>query len=133
MLEQYIQNILNIFIIFAILSIIIERSLYQIFDTKLWSYFEKEIIQKKYDVHFIDPKPWISVGVSFSIIFYFNLDVIILLLTPLKGDISSTFLTLILSGLFISGGSTGMYKFLKKVRKLRELSIEVKKEKLKCN
>lgn len=125
-----VNKILPIILEFFILALIIERALYQIFDSKLWRFLEKKL-DEQVGGDFLDLKPWIAIGVSIWIIHYLNFDIIGIIFvvnyTPgISGPLS---VTEILTGLFIAGGSTGFFKFFKKLRlirkaKLKELGID---------
>jgi len=119
--ENYWENTIAILLAFAILALIIERALYQIFDLKLWQAFE-DGLDKQVGGDFLDLKPWISVAVSMIIVFNLNLDMIAMIFEK-KEPLT---ISLILSGLFIAGGSTGIYKFFKRARKLKEVALKEK-------
>jgi hypothetical protein len=102
-------------VVFAFLALIIERALYQIFDSKLWKKFE-ETINQQTGSDFLDLKPWISVAVSIWVVIQLKLDMIAQIYQKAEPSLS----TMILTGLFIAGGSTGIYKFFKRARKLKE-------------
>jgi len=111
---------------FTFLAFLIERSLYQVFDTKLWQKFEKTLLEW-HGLDYLDPKPWITVAVSITVVMQFNLDMI----AAAFGIMQSQTLSLILTGLFVSGGSTGVYKFFKRTRELKDAAAEDKLRKLK--
>ncbi len=113
--NAYWENFVAIAIAFVVLALIIERALYQVFDTKLWTQVEK-ILDRQLGGDFMDLKPWIAVAVSIVIVFNFKLDMIAMIYKADKPDTIS----LVLTGLFLSGGSTGIYKFFKRARKLQE-------------
>jgi hypothetical protein len=109
------EALLSTLVIFAFLALIIERALYQIFDSKLWKKFE-ETINQQTGSDFLDLKPWISVAVSIWVVIQLKLDMIAQIYQKAEPSLS----TMILTGLFIAGGSTGIYKFFKRARKLKE-------------
>ena len=113
--KDYLGNLTGVLLTFALLALMIERALYQIFDSKLW-----ELIEKKLDEqaggNYMDLKPWISVAVSVTITFRLNVDFIAVVLEREKADS----LSMALTGLFLAGGSTGIYKFLKRARKIKD-------------
>ena len=109
------EALLSTLVIFAFLALIIERALYQIFDSKLWQKFE-EAINQQTGGDFLDLKPWIAAAVSIWVVIQLQLDMIAQIYQKAKPSLS----TMILTGLFISGGSTGIYKFFKRARKLKE-------------
>ena len=65
---------------------------------------------------FLDLKPWIATGISILVVYKYKLDMIS---TIYKSD-SPHIISLIITGLFVAGGSTGIYKFFKRMRKLKE-------------
>jgi len=109
------EALLSTLVVFAFLALIIERALYQIFDSKLWKKFEETINQQTGD-DFLDLKPWISVAVSIWVVMQLKLDMIARIYQKAEPSLP----TMILTGLFIAGGSTGIYKFFKRARKLKE-------------
>ena len=64
----------------------------------------------------MDLKPWISVIVSLLVVFTVKIDMIAMIFK--KSDPQNV--SLVISSLFIAGGSTGIYKFLKRARELKE-------------
>jgi hypothetical protein len=113
--DAYWENFVAIVVAFVVLALIIERALYQVFDTKLWTKVE-ETLDRQAGGDFMDLKPWIAVVVSIVIVFSFKLDMIAMIYKADKPHAIS----LIITGLFIAGGSTGIYKFFKRARKLKE-------------
>lgn len=114
---NYWENFTAIIIAFAVLALIIERALYQIFDTRLWKKFE-EVLNAKTHCQNFDIKPWISCAVSISVVYRLNLDMVAMIY-----DVDhSNNITLIITALFLSGGSTGIYKFFKKAREIRQVA-----------
>ncbi len=111
----YWENFVAIIVAFAVLALIIERALYQIFDTKLWKKIE-ETLDKQAGGDYFDLKPWISAIVSIVIVYRLNLDMVAMIY---EVDRSHN-ISLIVTGLFLAGGSTGIYKFFKRARKLKE-------------
>ncbi len=107
---------------FSLLALIIERSLYQIFDSKIWNHLEN-YIDNLIGNDCLDIKPWISVGACIFLTWSLDLDMIAFMFQK-----QPLYFSKILTGLFLSGGSTGIYKYLKRVRKLKEVMTE-KKEK----
>jgi len=95
------EALLSTLVIFAFLALIIERALYQIFDSKLWQKFE-EAINQQTGSDFLDLKPWIAAAVSILVVIQLQLDMIAQIYQKVKPSLS----TMILTGLFISGGST---------------------------
>ena len=68
----------------------------------------------------MDLKPWISVAISVTIPLRLQVDFIAVVLERENID----FLSMILTGLFLAGGSTGIYKFLKRARKIKEAATQ---------
>lgn len=112
---DYWENFVAIIMAFAVLALIIERALYQIFDTKLWKKIEKSL-DKQAGGDYFDLKPWISAIVSIVIVYRLNLDMVAMI----YGADRPHNISLIVTGLFLAGGSTGIYKFFKRARKLKE-------------
>jgi len=100
---------------FAILALPIERALYQIFHAKIWKWIEVNL-DRQIGGDFLDLKPWISTAVSIAIVFQFNLDMI----EAIFNSTEAHPLSMIVTGLFISGGSTGVYKFFKRARQIKD-------------
>ena len=113
--QDYWENFVAIIMAFAVLALIIERALYQIFDTKLWKKIEKSL-DRQAGGDYLDLKPWISVIVSIIIVYRLNLDMVAMIYEVNH----SHNISLIVTGLFLAGGSTGIYKFFKRARKLKE-------------
>ena len=112
---DYWENFAAIIVAFAVLALIIERSLYQIFDTKLWGWMESRA-DKQAGGDYVDLKPWISAAVSILIVYRLNLDMVAMIYNAER----SHNISLVVTGLFLAGGSTGIYKFFKRARKLKE-------------
>ena len=123
-----IETFIEIMLQFAVLSLIIERSLYQVFDSKIWKDYLEKRIDEQLGGGFFDIKPFISICVSVSIIYRFKLDMIANLLERPE---QPTLLSMLLTGFFVAGGSTGIYKFFKQLRKVKEahFKMEMQKEK----
>ena len=113
--NDYWENLVGVLLAFALLALTIERALYQIFDSKLWKLIEKTL-DNQTGGDYLDLKPWISVVVSVTIAFRLRVDFIAVVLERENEE----FLSMILTGLFIAGGSTGIYKFLKRARQLKD-------------
>ena len=119
--EHYWENLIGILGMFTLLALAVERALYQIFDSKLWRRLEK-YLEEQVGGDFLDLKPWISVIVSLVIAFQLKVDVIATILRKNEPEI----LSMVLTGLFLAGGSTGIYKFLKRARKLKDATAQDK-------
>ena len=112
---NYWENLIGVLVAFALLALTIERSLYQIFDSKFWRVIEEKLDEQA-GGDYLDLKPWISVAISVTIAFRLQVDFIAVVLGREHGD----FLSMVLTGLFLAGGSTGIYKFLKRARKIKD-------------
>jgi hypothetical protein len=113
--QEYWENLAAIIVAFAVLALIIERALYQIFDSRIWKKIE-EWLNKQTGGDFLDLKPYIAAAVSIIIVFKYKLDMIAMIY---KVDTPHT-ISLVITGLFLSGGSTGIYKFFKRARELKD-------------
>ena len=118
---DYWENLLGVLLAFALLALTVERALYQIFDSKLWKVIEEKV-DGQAGGDFMDLKPWISVVVSVTIALRLKVDFIAVVLKRPEVD----FLSMVLTGLFLSGGSTGIYKFLKRARKIKDAAAAIK-------
>ena len=110
--ENYWENLIGVLLAFSLLALTIERALYQIFDSKLWGLIEKKVDEQA-GGDFLDLKPWVSVAISVTITLRLQVDFIAVVLEREEVD----FLSMVLTGLFLAGGSTGIYKFLKRARR----------------
>lgn len=119
--ENYWENLIGVLLAFALLALTIERALYQIFDSKLWGLIEKKVDEQA-GGDFFDLKPWISVAISVTVTIRLQVDFIAVVLERDEVD----FLSMVLTGLFLAGGSTGIYKFLKRARKIRDAATATK-------
>ncbi len=113
--EEYWVNFAGIVVAFSVLALVIERGLYQVFDSKLWAKIEASIDQQA-GGDFFDLKPWLSIVISEIIVFNFKLDMISMLFNFDQPAHISMFVT----GLFVAGGSTSIYKFFKQARELKQ-------------
>ena len=113
--ENYWENLIGVLLAFALLALVIERALYQIFDSKLWRLLEKKLDEQA-GGDYLDLKPWISAAISLAIAFRLQVDFIAVVLERENAE----FLSMVLTGLFLAGGSTGIYKFLKRARKIKD-------------
>jgi hypothetical protein len=120
-LPDYWENFLAVLLAFGVLALIIERALYQIFDAKIWAKVEAFVDEQVGGDH-ADLKPWISSGVAIVIVFKLRLDMIGMVFSADEPHNLSMFVT----GLFVAGGSTGVYKFLRRARKLKDAISEQK-------
>ena len=119
--EHYWENLIGVLVAFALLALTIERALYQIFDSKLSGLIE-ETLDEQAGGDFMDLKPWISVAISVTIALRLEVDFIAVVLERENVD----FLSMLLTGLFLAGGSTGIYKFLKRARTLKDAAVAAK-------
>jgi len=117
--SDYWENLVAVLFAFAILALIIERALYQIFDSRLWRFIE-ERLKKQVGGEFLDLKPWISALVSIVIVVRFKLDMIAMIFKKTQPQL----LSMIVTGFFVAGGSTGIYKFFKRARQLKQRTLE---------
>jgi len=117
--SDYWENLVAVLFAFAILALIIERALYQIFDSRLWRFIE-ERLKKQVGGEFLDLKPWISALVSIVIVVRFKLDMIAMIFKKTQPQL----LSMIVTGFFVAGGSTGIYKFFKRARELKQKTLE---------
>lgn len=101
-----------ILIRFGILSLVIERSLYIIFDSKPWRQLE-DLIYKQ--VNWIDLKPFVSIAVGILLVLIIRTDIVASLFTG-----EPTTMGLVLTGLYIAGGSKGVFLMLKRFRLYRD-------------
>lgn len=101
-----------ILIRFGILSLVIERSLYVIFESKPWEQFEDVIYSW---VDWVDLKPFISIAVSIFLVLIIRTDIIASLFTG-----EPTSMGLVLTGLYIAGGSKGVFIMLSRFRLYRD-------------
>ncbi len=118
---EYWENFIAVLLAFSVLSLIIERALYQIFDSKVWDFIEKHL-DKQIGEDFLDIKPWIASLLSVAIVFKLDLDMIAMIFNINK----PSFISMVVTGLFVAGGSTGIFKFFKRARKLKEAIYEQK-------
>ena len=123
-MENWWETVFQLLFAFGTLSIIIERSLYQIFNTKTWERIEKHI-DERYGEDIIDLKPFVSIIICISVVFRMDLDMIAQLFNK---DCNTS--TLILTGLFLSGGSTTVYETLKRYKEMRDMKMESAKNTL---
>lgn len=119
--ENYWENLIGVLGMFTLLALAVERALYQIFDSKLWRRLEK-YLEEQVGGDYLDLKPWISVIVSLVIAFQLKVDVIATILRKNEPEI----LSMVLTGFFLAGGSTGIYEFLKRTRKLKDATVQDK-------
>ncbi len=119
--ENYWENLIGVLGMFTLLALAVERALYQIFDSKLWRRLEK-YLEEQVGGDYLDLKPWISVIVSLVIAFQLKVDVIATILRKNEPEI----LSMVFTGFFLAGGSTGIYKFLKRARKLKDATVQDK-------
>ena len=121
------KNFIGFFSVFALVALMIERALYQIFDSKLWKLIEEKL-DDQVGGNFMDLKPWISVAICVAIAFRFRVDFIAVVLGQTADPLS-----MVLTGLFLAGGSTGIYKFLKRAREVKDAGATAQVAKLKPN
>jgi len=128
LLGSIINDLMKIFV----LAIALERALYQVFETKIWKKLE-ELTDKAIKTDILDLKPWISIVIAYILVQQLNLDLIQTIMNSSiaegaapAADNSFTFLHKVITALFLAGGSTGVYKFLRRMRKVKEAEAEIK-------
>jgi len=128
LLGSIINDLMKIFI----LAIALERALYQVFETKIWKKLE-ELTDKAIKSDILDLKPWISIIIAYILVQQLGLDLIQTIMdssTTKAAEGSDTnhfsFLHKVITALFLAGGSTGVYKFLRRVRNVKEAEAENK-------
>ncbi|HUI30936.1 MAG TPA: hypothetical protein VLX91_12035 [Candidatus Acidoferrales bacterium] len=126
--ESYWETFVAIMAAFAFLALLIERALYQVFDSRIWKWVEA-YLDRQTGLDYFDLKPWISAAVSIAIVFQFNLDMV----RTIFNSTESHPLSMIITGLFVSGGSTGVYKFFKRARQVKDAMAEQKMTLVKTN
>lgn len=92
----------------------IERSLSQIFSTKLYRFMELTI-DKVIGSDILDLKPWISLIVSIYICFKLELDLFTMVFDKQPQDC-----TIVLTGMFMAGGASGIVQFIKTLKAIKK-------------
>lgn len=126
---------------FITISLMVERGLFQIYQTKLWRGLEAgfDVLVKKLltrlnfstlnnkgeERDFADLKPWVSIAVCLYIAFSLKLD-----LPAFFFDSESEPVRIALTGLLLSGGSTSIMWMLRRTGEIRNAAHQVKLNKL---
>jgi len=110
--DQYLENLAGILTAYAILAILVERALYQIFHSKAFTKLEELLDRQTSDA--FDLKPWLSMALCIKIATTIELDMVAELFRREPAQITTW-----VTGLFIAGGSSGVYAFWKNARTLR--------------
>ena len=119
------ENLMIWMIGFAIVSLMMERALYQVFHMKLW----KSLETKLDDIlggDYLDLKPLISKAVGIYIAFSLNLDLPAFLFKINKPDIAR----IVLTGLMLSGGSTALVWIFKRAGEVKAAAHGAKLKKI---
>lgn len=105
---------------FIVVSLMVERGLYQIFQTKLWRFLEKEL-DERVGGDYADLKPWISIVVCLYVAFSLELDLPAFLFNS-KPD----FIRIALTGLLLSGGSTAIMWIFRRAGAIKSAAHQAK-------
>lgn len=117
---------------FVLLSLMVERSLFQVFQTKLWKSAEFEFdkrLNKQFSTtqrDYADLKPWLSAGVCIAIAISLDLD-----FAGFLFDKPAETWRMVITGLLLSGGSTALVWIFKRGRELKDAAHEVKLDNVK--
>ena len=112
-----------ILIRFGILSLVVERSLYVVFESKPWERFE--LLISDHEASWLDLKPFISIAVGIVLVFIIQTDIVAALFTG-----EPTTMGLVLTGLYIAGGSKGVFLMLRRFRDYRNAANAKKIEEM---
>ncbi len=110
-----IEGLTQVVSVFALIAILIERSLYQVFDTKLYRRLERAL-DSAFGGDYMDLKPWVSSALCVFLAFQLDLDMIAMAV----GLTAQAPVGYILTGLFLAGGSTGAFKMFKRIRDMKD-------------
>jgi hypothetical protein len=114
---DYYQNILAHLFVFVVVAIVIERALYQVFDMKLWRWLESALDRNLTGGQdLFDLKPWINKAVCIWLVFSFDVDMV----STIFVASASVPVTKIITGLWLSGGATGVYKTFKAIKERKK-------------
>ena len=100
---------------FVILSLMIERALYQVFQTKLWKHAEAKF-NGFIGGDYADLKPWVSIAVCVYITYTMKLDLPAFLFEHIRRP---SVARMVLTGLFLSGGSTAIMWIFKRAGQVK--------------
>ncbi len=109
--------ILWILIKVSILSLVIERALYVVFEWKVFERFEKFLFDRG---EWLDVKPPISMAIGVLLAFLVGID----LVSMLFSTVEPTTAGMIVTGLYIAGGSKAVFLMFKRMRELRDAKTE---------
>lgn len=107
-------DVVNLLFSYAFGSLVIERSLSQIFSTKLYKFAEASM-DKIIGSDILDLKPWISLIVSIYICFKLELDLFTMVFDKQPQDC-----TIVLTGMFMAGGASGIVQFIKTLKSIKK-------------
>lgn len=107
-------DIFNLLFSYIFGSIMIERALSQIFSTKLYRFMELTI-DKVIGSDILDLKPWISLIVSVYICFKLELDLFTMVFNKQPENC-----TIVLTGMFMAGGASGIVQLIKTLRSIKK-------------
>ena len=114
---------------FAILSLMIERALYQVYQTRLWKHIERKL-DAFAGGDYADLKPWVSIAVCVYITYTMRLDLPAFLFEHIrKPDV----VRMVLTGLFLSGGSTAIMWIFKRAGQVKAAAHGAKITKINGN
>lgn len=101
----------------SILSLVIERALYVVFEWSVWKIFEDFIYDRG---DWLDMKPPISIAVGVFLALLVRVDLVSLLFE----STDATTVGMIVTGLYIAGGSKAVFVMFKRLRELRDAKAE---------
>ena len=113
-MDNTFQMVGELMIRFSLMALMIERALYVVFDGKSWKFLESKLPWSDA----VDLKRPISLATCIFVVFTFKYDIYAELFSRPESDP-----TLILTGMFLAGGTTGVFKFLKRARQLKDMQI----------
>ncbi len=123
------ENLMIWITAFVILSLMIERALYQVFQTKLWKHAEKKL-DDFMGGDYSDLKPWISIAVCVYITYTMKLDLPAFLFEHIrKPDVAR----MVVTGLFLAAGSTGLMWIFKRAGQVKAAAHGAKLTKINGN
>ncbi len=110
--------ILWILVKISILSLVIERALYVIFEWLVWGQLER-FLETRLGAWF-DVKPPISMAVGIFLAFLVGID----LVSMLFSTVEATTAGMIVTGLYIAGGSKAVFLMFDRLRALRDAKVQ---------
>ena len=108
------ENLMIWLIGFTIVSLMVERALYQVFQTKLWKHAETKF-NSLLGGDYADLKPWVSIAICVYIAFSLKLDLPAFLFKQ-----KPEMVRIVLTGLLLSGGSTALMWIFKRARAVKD-------------